>query len=150
MDIFTHFVKKWEKSYVGKMEEAWLDTVLPASVMLVDPLGEYLYVKYGHLNDEDFFAKFTSIYGVDLLHIWAAYYHWATASHGQPTFGELRDFAEKYERMVHDSIIEMEHRDAAIAISKMNHTPITTEIDECLEMVGMQNKVRGFLLNTLE
>ena len=150
MEVYTHFAKKWQKSYQGKMDPDWLDAVLPASVMLVDPFGEYVYVKHGYLNDEDFFAKFTEIYGVDLLNVWINYYHWEHDCYGQPTFGQLRDFAKKYERMVHDSIIENDNRNAAIAISRMNHTPVTTEIDECLEMVGMQNKVRGFLLSTLE
>ena len=145
MEVLTHFKAKWAKSYVGLMDDAWLDVVLPASAMLIDSTDEFLYVRLAHVEDVQFFEKFNSYYGVDLINVWAGYYHWSDSSYGQPTLAELREFAQKYERMVHDSIAEVERRDAAIAISKMSHTPMTQEIDECLEMVGMSNKVRGIL-----
>ena len=145
MEVYTHFTKKWAKSYTGLMDPNWLDAVLPASCMSVDPLSEMVYVEYAHLVDEDYFAKFLEVYGVDLLHVWSKYYHWDHSCYGQPLTGQLREFGMKYERMVRDSIMENDNRAAALAISKMNHTPVTQEIDECLEMVGMENKVRGIL-----
>ena len=145
MEAYTEFAQHWDELYQGIVNRDWLDVVLPASAMLVDPMEEFLYVRHAALNDDDYIAKFDEHYGIDLLHVWMNFYHWEGASFGQPTYGELREFSQTWERMVHASIIENENRNAAVAISRMNHTPVTQEIDECLEMVGMDNKVRGFL-----
>ena len=143
MDVFTHFVKKWSKLYDGIMDPLWLDQVLPASVFVNGGDGKLVYVHYVRLEDDDFFRKFEEVYGVDILHIWTQFYHWKDeGSYGQPSKGELRDFAQKYECYVREAICQANDRDAQVEISRMNHTPVTTEIDDCLEMVGLETKVR--------
>ena len=129
------------------MDPLWLDQVLPASVLLGGVDMPMVYVNYVRLDDDDFFRKFEEIYGVNIMHIWTQFYHWKDAgSYGQPTKGELRDFAQKYEGYIREAKHQANERDAAVEISHMNHTPITTEIDDCLEMVGLETKVRLLLV----
>ena len=90
MDVFTHFIKKWEKLYEGIMDPLWLDQVLPASVFAAGNDQPLLYVNYVRLDDVDFFNKFEEVYGTNLLHIWTQFYHWKdNGTYGQPTRGEL-------------------------------------------------------------
>ena len=88
MDVFTHFVKKWNKLYEGILDPLWLDQVLPALVLLGGIDMPLVYVNYVRLEDDDFFKKFEEIYGVNIMHIWTQFYHWKDAgSYGQPTKG---------------------------------------------------------------
>ena len=98
MEVYTQFTQHWEHLYDGIINPDWLDVVLPASAMLVDPLDEFIFVRHAELNDTDYIAKFDEHYGIDLLHVWMNFYHWEGASFGQPTCRELREYCSNEQK----------------------------------------------------
>ena len=138
MSDMGDFQGEWDEIYTGGMDGHWFNEICPPCALVRPYDAPLFFVKHVRLPDEEFFEMFEAVFGCNLLHLWTTMYHWDDeGGYSQPSFGELRDFAEKWERMRNAEACCQLNKEMDKDINGLNVTPITKDINEVLEMCGI-------------